>query len=121
MAAKRKKITLAEFKAWIQGIEELQSKDWSPNAEQWKMIREKIELITEAKQLVAEAPLPPPPMNRPVQQQPRPMALPPGHVPFIPPPPPVPGGVPEDAVITGVAPKLGNLPPAGGAGGSSFA
>lgn len=119
MAAKRKKITLSEFKAWIQGVEQLQPKDWAPTAEQWKMIREKIELITETKTLIEQAPLPPPPQM--VRQQPRP--LPPGAVPFIPPAPPVPGGVPEDAVVTGIAPKLGNLPPAGvgGPGGSSFA
>jgi len=116
MAAKRKKITLSEFKAWIQGVEQLQPKDWAPTAEQWKMIREKIELVTETK-AVEQAPPPPPQMVRP---QPRP--LPPGAVPFIPPAPPVPGGVPEDAIVTGIAPKLGNLPPtAGGPGGSSFA
>jgi hypothetical protein len=41
----KKKITLSEFKAWLQGIEEIQPPGWSPTAEQWTMIRKKIDTI----------------------------------------------------------------------------
>ncbi len=49
MARKKavKKYTLAEFKAWLEGIEEIQAADWHPNLDQWKMIREKIGAIVE--------------------------------------------------------------------------
>lgn len=40
-------ITLAEFKAWLQGVEDMQPANWSPNTEQWKRIREKIDHIDE--------------------------------------------------------------------------
>jgi len=44
MARKKatKKYTLNEFKAWLEGIEEIQPNDWSPDASQWEMIRSKI-------------------------------------------------------------------------------
>ena len=124
MAAKRKRITLSEFRAWLQGVEELQAKGWSPNAEQWKLIRDKIDAIVEAKAPVVEQVHVAVPGPRPVVG-----GYPAQHRPsgpaFIPPPPPVPGGVPADAVVTGVAPRLGDLPPAPGVGGpggpSSFA
>ena len=122
MAAKRKRITLSEFRAWLQGVEELQPKGWSPNPEQWKLIRDKIDAVVETKAQVVEqthaqnagqTPVFRPNMPRPTGQV------------FIPPPPPVPGGVPSDAVVTGVAPRLGNLGPAEGVGApggpSSFA
>lgn len=40
-------ITLREFKAWLQGVEELQPKDWHPDGAQWKLIRKKINNIVE--------------------------------------------------------------------------
>jgi len=51
MAAPRKTkngTTLALFKAWLSGIEEMQGEDWVPNAEQWKRIKEKLFEIEEA-------------------------------------------------------------------------
>lgn len=49
MAARKKKpqkdITLAEFKAWLEGVEELQPASWAPDKEQWKLIRNKINCI----------------------------------------------------------------------------
>ena len=42
---KQKKISVKEFKAWIEGIEELQPDGWAPTAEQWKIIRERINMI----------------------------------------------------------------------------
>lgn len=127
MAAKRKRITLSEFRAWLQGVEELQTAGWSPNAEQWKLIRDKIDAIVESKMQVVEQQVHVP-NNGPrpqFQQQPHYQPQYSGPVPFIPPPPPVPGGVPADGVVTGVAPRLGTLPPVEGTGGpggpSSFA
>ena len=49
MATRKKKQTLAEFRAWLDGVEELQPETWSPDATQWKLIREKINNITESK------------------------------------------------------------------------
>jgi len=45
MAARKKamkKCTLKEFRAWLEGIEEIQPDSWSPDATQWNMIRQKI-------------------------------------------------------------------------------
>lgn len=49
MAKKKmvKKYTLAEFKAWLEGIEEIQPNDWHPDLTQWRMIRDKIGAIQE--------------------------------------------------------------------------
>jgi hypothetical protein len=38
-------ITVAEFKQWLCGVEEMQSDDWHPSAEQWIKIRNKIEQL----------------------------------------------------------------------------
>lgn len=46
-----KKMTLQEFKAWLEGIEEVQPANWHPTIEQWKLIRDRIEHI-----VVVEAP-----------------------------------------------------------------
>jgi hypothetical protein len=43
--AKNKRISLLEFRAWLQGVEELQPKDWFPNLEQWRLIRAKIDAV----------------------------------------------------------------------------
>ncbi len=47
MAAKKKlvKISLREFKAWMDGVEDVQEDDWVPSKAQWDKIREKISLI----------------------------------------------------------------------------
>lgn len=39
--------TVKEFKAWLEGIEQVQDKKWVPNAKQWKLIRDKINSISE--------------------------------------------------------------------------
>lgn len=97
MARKRnKKISLLEFRAWLEGVEELQPSDWSPSAEQWKLIREKIKLIKEPEPEVVKESTPTPP------QQP----VPAGNAPMMPQfsgepalPPPVPSSIPLDAEI----------------------
>jgi len=47
MAKRKQKQTLKEFQAWLQGVEELQPEGWSPDADQWKLIRAKIDGIKE--------------------------------------------------------------------------
>lgn len=37
-----KRITIPEFKSWLEGVMELQAEDWAPNAEQWKKIKTRI-------------------------------------------------------------------------------
>lgn len=46
-------ITIKEFKMWLMGVEEMQSPDWTPDHNQWKVIRAKINLID-----TNEAPVP---------------------------------------------------------------
>lgn len=41
----KKTISFDEFKAWLSGVEDLQSDDWYPSKEQWEIIREKIDSI----------------------------------------------------------------------------
>jgi len=53
--AKKKKQTLKEFKAWLEGVEELQDDDWSPKYEQWVLIRDKINGIIEEKPITMAA------------------------------------------------------------------
>ena len=43
---RNKKITLDEFKAWLDGISEMHPQNWVPTLEQWTAIKEKINLIT---------------------------------------------------------------------------
>lgn len=38
----KQRLSVQEFQTWLQGIMEFQSSDWSPNAEQWAAIFEKI-------------------------------------------------------------------------------
>ncbi len=47
MAVKKSKdkISLEQFRSWLQGVEDMQPDDWIPNAEQWKRIREKIDQV----------------------------------------------------------------------------
>jgi len=92
MAIKRKrkqKQTLREFRAWLQGVEELQAENWAPNRDQWKLIRDKIDGITVEERVIEKV------VNNTVQGQNIPQAAPrpvPTTLPFIPPPPT--GGIP---------------------------
>ncbi len=94
MAARKrvKKQSLAEFRAWLNGVEELQPEDWAPTADQWKLIRGKIDGITEPKPVVAPPATPPAPANYVPAPQGNPhQQMVHAHIPA--PPPPV-GGVP---------------------------
>lgn len=103
-----KKQSLAEFRAWLNGVEELQPDDWAPTAEQWQLIRAKIDGIAEPKVVAAPAPAP---ANQnfnvqPVQGNPYQMASAQAH---IPPPPPPSGGIPTGPVE--VAPAAAQAAP----------
>ena len=77
MAAKPKRKTYAEFLSWLEGVESMQSKDWTPNTEQWRTIREMIgNLKPEIKEVKVNVP-------GPVQyvEQPPPAYTPPMHPP----------------------------------------
>jgi len=92
MAAKRKRVTLNEFRAWLEGVEELQVKGWTPSAAQWALIRAKIDNITIPKPVEHPQPIQ---VAAPMMQAPHTneQPLPPGMV-----PPPVMGGVPSGQV-----------------------
>lgn len=78
--ANKKKITVQEFKAWLEGVEEMQPEGWHPTKEQWEIIREKIKLIVDTPPQTKEtkrsvpppppgfhpAPVPPPPPQQPL-------------------------------------------------------
>lgn len=99
MSTPEKTITIGEFKSWLQGIKDMLGDDWTPNAEQWKRICEKIDHLKD--EPVVSQPLvvnPPPRMQPPVPMMPAvpagPSSLSPGH--SIPHPPQMvqsPGGM----------------------------
>jgi len=47
---KGKKFTVSEFQTWLDGIMEFQESGWSPSAEQWKAIYQKIQNLKEPPQ-----------------------------------------------------------------------
>lgn len=57
MATKKRKQkqTLREFRAWLQGVEELQPDNWSPDRDQWHLIRDRIDGIIVEKKVVEKA------------------------------------------------------------------
>lgn len=46
-AKKEEPIDISTFKAWLQGVEDMQEEGWTPSNEQWIRIRAKIESIVE--------------------------------------------------------------------------
>ena len=56
----KKEYTLTEFKAWLEGIEEMQPADWAPDVRQWKTIREKLlNIVEEVVEVEVPAPVQP--------------------------------------------------------------
>ena len=55
---------MEQFKAWLEGVEEMQEEGWHPTASQWQTIRAKFDLIAEPK----------PPAPAPVAAGPMPVA-----------------------------------------------
>ncbi len=84
---RKQKQPLKEFKAWLQGVEELQPDDWCPNVEQWQLIRDKINGIVEENKTTEQQIIT-------MQQQPKVYQQ---NKSLLAPPPPV-GGVPGGAV-----------------------
>lgn len=60
MSTPENKITIGEFKSWLQGIKDMLGEDWTPNPEQWKRICEKIEKLKDAPASAGEASVKPP-------------------------------------------------------------
>ena len=99
-----KKISMLEFRAWLQGVEDLQPKDWHPNLEQWKMIRSKIDQINTIKEVVEKQ------NGQTAVYAQTPAYRIPG--PYIAPAPLVHGGVPPTAVYDGpINPAIPGLLP----------
>lgn len=72
MANKRKQvqstatgISAKELKFWLKGILEFQSKDWLPNAEQWKNIRDKIFSLEDVERMTERYDVPMPSVRQP--------------------------------------------------------
>jgi hypothetical protein len=40
-------LSVLEFKAWLEGVEDMQGATWIPSKEQWKKIRSKIQLLAD--------------------------------------------------------------------------
>lgn len=80
MADDTQKITIKEFRMWLQGVEEMQDAAWVPNPTQWARIREKINSIGEEVQQVQVAQQPlqhiAPPVSPPGNDYPVRMATP---------------------------------------------
>lgn len=47
MSNKDETLTIAQFEAWLEGVEEMQPDDWTPSEAQWKRIRAKIAKLCE--------------------------------------------------------------------------
>lgn len=41
------KLTIHQFKAWLEGVEEMQEEGWTPSPAQWEKIRSKIAILCE--------------------------------------------------------------------------
>lgn len=103
MATRKKKQTLAEFRAWLSGVEELQPEGWAPDATQWVLIRDKIACISEPKvstsdtmiQKLIEGMNNKGPVNTTPPQHGNPYTA---QIPNIPPPPGPVGGVPAGPI-----------------------
>lgn len=87
----KKKISMLEFRAWLQGVEELQPQDWTPNSDQWKLIRKKIDTIDVSVSISDNT-------NNVIRNR---IVNNDNVLPFIP-PPPVAGGVPNLPIVGGI-------------------
>ena len=65
----KKKVTLAEFHAWLEGVEEMHADDWCPDANQWKVIRNKIKTIEAVPSPVSNVVIPAGPLPRTPAEQ----------------------------------------------------
>jgi hypothetical protein len=109
--ADNKKISVREFRMWLQGVEEMQEDGWTPSTQQWSRIREKIDLIEDSVAAPPAMPLPPPTYASPNVRAPGLAVIPPESN-F----PPVPAG-PSNLMVPPAPP---NNPLFGGAGGGQM-
>jgi len=109
---RRSKLTLAEFKAWLEGVEELQPENWAPNHDQWELIRSRINGIIEpVPEIVKEVVQPP---TNPLLSRPDAPVQPPVNPAFA--APPAPSSIPEGPVVkthdgTAYVPSAVEAPP----------
>lgn len=101
--ARKKKLTLEEFKSWLEGLEDGQPDGWSPDKDQWAKIRERIGNIKETviKEVVEQPPVMPP----------MPPAMPAGYS-YVQPPQQPPTGLPpaQPAVPPNIPLRTVDLP-----------
>ncbi len=74
-------LSVSEFRSWLEGVEDMQGDDWSPDLSQWKKIRGKIELLEEVdySEVLAEmSKKQPTVVNNTQMASPRPPAFPAG-------------------------------------------
>jgi hypothetical protein len=106
--ADAKKISVREFRMWLQGVEEMQDEGWTPSTQQWTRIREKIDLIDDSTPATPVT-LAHPTYAGPNIRAPGPAVAPPEHI-F----PPVPAG-PSNLMMPPAMPQAQN--PLFGSGG----
>jgi hypothetical protein len=63
---REKKTSHRDFLNWLEGVKDMQPEDWVPDADQWKRIQEKIDLVDVKLDGVQEEPKTPMPPNQPV-------------------------------------------------------
>lgn len=66
---KKQTYTLSEFKTWLDGYCSAHPNEWSPSAEQWKLISEKLFSIVEEEEPQPPRFAPPPPAYNPPYPQ----------------------------------------------------
>ena len=115
----KKEYTLTEFKAWLEGIEEMQPANWAPTEAQWKTIREKLmNIVEEVVEVEVPAAVQPQqvvrPAGPPMVRQAPPTAPAPAPIPMNPPPTALPesSALPAQPEMTPAAAAAlqGNLP-----------
>jgi len=114
MAKKKKAIkkqTLNEFKAWLEGVEELQTDNWAPDKAQWDKIRTRIENIKPDELTIQPAGRPP---ENPMFATPTPMPMP-APAPML-----RPAVVPEYDISPAAQAMLNGAPPAAAQSGKPF-
>jgi len=87
---KLKPQTLIEFKAWLSGVEEMHDDDWIPNATQWSLIKQRIDLVCD--QVVDH-----PPQASQHHEDSRPSTV----QPYVPPSVPMPGTAFDNVEVVG--------------------
>lgn len=74
-----KTMTVKEFRVWLEGVEEMQAEDWSPDRTQWLKIRERIDSISDEVKATPATPVYRNSQQAPiVPQSPPVMSAPPG-------------------------------------------